>query len=160
MLPSLGLFKSIPCPLYPDCKRNPCFYSHTTRKNSSIKGILLFIYRKPIDLKKKTDRPVETVKRQKINHVTTPMPSRPTQMIPSLIPKKNSTIQPKALPPKVPQPKVPQPKVLQPKVVPQETKNRPMSALEAARKRVAHTPIVKPSQIKSIFYLLIIFRLH
>ncbi|KAI8643187.1 hypothetical protein BD408DRAFT_415406 [Parasitella parasitica] len=28
MLRSLGLFKSIPCPLYPRCLRNPCFYSH------------------------------------------------------------------------------------------------------------------------------------
>jgi RNA exonuclease 1 len=29
MLPSLGLFKSLPCPLYPSCNRNPCFFSHT-----------------------------------------------------------------------------------------------------------------------------------
>ncbi|KAI8992380.1 hypothetical protein BDB01DRAFT_847763 [Pilobolus umbonatus] len=39
MLPSLGLFKSILCPYYPNCSRNPCLYSHTkqeeTRKHSS-----------------------------------------------------------------------------------------------------------------------------
>lgn len=29
MLPSLGLFKSLPCPLFPSCNRNPCFFSHT-----------------------------------------------------------------------------------------------------------------------------------
>ncbi|KAI8886635.1 hypothetical protein K501DRAFT_321796 [Backusella circina FSU 941] len=29
MLPSLGLFKSLPCPLYPSCNRNPCLFSHT-----------------------------------------------------------------------------------------------------------------------------------
>lgn len=47
MLPSIGLFKSIPCPLYPNCKRNPCFYSHSETRSSTIK-----------------DRP--TVKRQKV----------------------------------------------------------------------------------------------
>ncbi|KAL9542245.1 hypothetical protein MBANPS3_008704 [Mucor bainieri] len=47
MLPSLGLFKAIPCPLYPNCSRNPCFYSHKTQRSEE-------------------DRPAEQIKRQKL----------------------------------------------------------------------------------------------
>ncbi|KAL7327594.1 RNA exonuclease 3 [Mucor circinelloides] len=47
MLPSLGLFKSIPCPLYPNCSRSPCFYSHTIQRTDD-------------------GRPSEQIKRQKL----------------------------------------------------------------------------------------------
>lgn len=47
MLPSLGLFKSIPCPLYPNCSRNPCFYLHKTQRADD-------------------GRPSEQIKRQKL----------------------------------------------------------------------------------------------
>jgi len=47
MLPSLGLFKSIPCPLYPNCSRNPCFYSHKIQRTDD-------------------GRPSEQIKRQKL----------------------------------------------------------------------------------------------
>jgi hypothetical protein len=77
MLPSLGLFKSIPCPLYPNCSRNPCFYSHKTQR---------------ID----EDRPLVQVKRQKLAteqaKKTQPVASssRPVPIIPTLIPEGKS----------------------------------------------------------------------
>lgn len=67
MLPSIGLFKSIPCPLYPNCKRNPCFYSHSEARSSTIKGTFVNSEKVATLVKLRTtwiDRP--TVKRQKV----------------------------------------------------------------------------------------------
>lgn len=74
MLPSLGLFKSIPCPLYPNCSRSPCFYSHKTQRTDE-------------------DRPLEQVKRQKLAtelaKKAQPVASlnRPVPIVPTLIPE-------------------------------------------------------------------------
>ncbi|CEJ04774.1 hypothetical protein RMCBS344292_18727 [Rhizopus microsporus] len=44
MLPTLGLFKSLPCPLFPNCNRDPCVFSHERTR---------------------IDRPLQTIKRPK-----------------------------------------------------------------------------------------------
>ncbi|KAI9351630.1 hypothetical protein BD770DRAFT_348492 [Pilaira anomala] len=79
MLRSLGLFKKTPCPAYPNCYRNPCFFSHSSTR--------------PI-----SDRPREIVKRQKLeptkpidqaNHVTPLIPTaKPMKAVTKLTPSR------------------------------------------------------------------------
>ncbi|GAN03350.1 rexo1 protein [Mucor ambiguus] len=133
MLPSLGLFKSIPCPLYPNCSRNPCFYSHKTQRSDD-------------------GRPSEQIKRQKLAPEPTKKAASPASSSNSSIGKagpiaiKVSTAAPKSgsvasiIKTNKPASSV----VNRPsKPLAQATKaTAPISALEA-RKRTAHTATFK-----------------
>ncbi|KAL0144963.1 rexo1 protein [Mucor lusitanicus] len=139
MLPSLGLFKSIPCPLYPNCSRNPCFYSHKTQRLDD-------------------GRPSEQIKRQKVasepaKKIAPPAAAAASSSSNSSIGKAASTVTkaPKAAPKagsvastiKKSEPASSSGVNRSSKPLPQATKSTaPISALEA-RKRTAHTATFK-----------------
>lgn len=63
MLPTLGLFKSLPCPLFPNCNRDPCVFSHERTRigKKKKKYFSEYVPNRVIFI----DRPLQTIKRPK-----------------------------------------------------------------------------------------------
>lgn len=61
MLPTLGLFKSLPCPLFPNCNRDPCVFSHERTRIGNKKIFSEYVPNRATCI----DPPLQTIKRPK-----------------------------------------------------------------------------------------------